>query len=177
MRINVDGLHSRWLGEMSEFAMQYLTEKHGSAPTKGAVVKLTDDSEDFIFETEGTLVLPPGTGILCLHMARFCRSSFGRPEGIVGLDIEEFPEPTFCLSSLLRASYPRNTETGVFHGHDGALGVGDLDDPESAFRAAHVAFSGVGVLLMDGVRALLSPLAPDAQIIKIANGKYITILD
>jgi len=176
-RVNVEELHARWLNEFTNYAKEYLIKRHGKEKDIGAVMTLVK-TDEFAFESLGTFNLPAGSGRLILHMARFCRSTFGRPEYIRGLgDIEELPEPTFCLNSLLTASFPKNTETGTFKGHDCAISVGDLGDPDAAFRSAHAAFAGLGVILMNEVRGILSPLSPDNEVIKLADSKYLSIIE
>ena len=176
MQINVEELHAKWLAEMVSFSWHYLSIRHGPLPCRGAILGIVEGNE-FIFETKGIFDLPPSSGTLILHMARFCRCTFGRPEAILGLDVEELPEPTFCLSSLLAAAFPRNILTGAFRGHDGGTAIGDLGDPHAAFRSAHVAFSGLGIIFMDKTRQILGPLAPDSEIVSLADGNFLTIID
>src|SRR4051812_34577553 len=145
MIVNVEELHARWLAEYTEYAKEYLAKRHGRKEDLAAVMSLVP-TDEFAFEALGTFSLPAGSGRLILHMARFCRATFGKVEYLRGLDpsIKDLPEPTFCLNSLLQASFPKNTETGFFKGHDCSISAGDLGDPESAFRSAHIAFAGLG---------------------------------
>lgn len=177
-RVNVELLHERWLGEMASYATDYLGKRHGYKTSTAAVMTMVA-TDEFAFETLGTFNLPAGAGRLMLHMARFCRCTFGRPERIIGLPVvlDELPEPTFCLTSLLMASFPKNTETGYFKAHDCAMAVGDLGDPESAFRSGHIAFAGLGVMIMNASRKILSPIAPDSEVIKLGNEKYLSIIE
>ena len=176
MHINVEELHSRWLDEMHAFAWAYLTQKHGIKPSTAAIVELLEE-DNYIFDTKAVFNLPAGAGNLILHMARFSRCTFGTPDEIRGFPkrVDVLPEPTVCLLSLIEASFPKNTETDVFKAHDGAVCVGDLMHPDDAFRAAHVAFSGLGVILMQEVRKHLSPLSTNDEIKKMCNGKFLSI--
>ncbi len=178
MIVNVEELHSRWLSEFAQFAEEYLAKRHGDKKDIGAIMALVP-TDEFAFECIGQFNLPAGAGRLILHMARFCRSTFGAVEYLKGLDpeIKELPEPTFCLNSLLLAGFPKNTETGFFKGHDCSIAAGDLGDPDCAFRTAHVAFAGLGVIIMNETRNILSPLSTDNEIIKLADGKYLSIIE
>lgn len=178
MNVNVEELHGRWLDEMAEFAREFMKRQYaGAKPEQAAIVTLSHKNE-YIFETLGIFDLPPGSGDIILLMARFCRCTLSPPEAVIGLPgfTEQLPEPVFCLNSLLMAAFPKNTATGVFKGHDCAICVGDLGDPEGAFRSGHVAFGGLGVILMNETRKILNPLAPDADVIKLADDHFLCIM-
>jgi hypothetical protein len=178
MLVNVEELHARWLSEYIEYTKKYLSIRHGPKNDIAAIMTLVP-TDEFAFQSLGAFNLPAGAGRLILHMARFCRSTFSQPEYIRGLapDTKELPEPTFCLNSLLTASFPINTETRVFKGHDCAIATGDLGEPDSAFRSAHIAFAGLGVILMNESRKILSPLSTDNEIVKLADSKYLSIIE
>lgn len=175
IKINVEELHAKWLDEMVEFAWQYMVDKHGPVSCQAHILELASE-EEFVFESKGVFDLPPGAGLLCLFMARFARCTF-TPDRLVGLSVEELPEAMFCLNNLLQAAFPRNVSTGVFKAHDGAVGVGAVDDPEFRHRFPHVAFAGIGILMMQNVRRILSPLATDADVVKLTDGKFLAIIE
>lgn len=176
LNINVEELHSRWLDEMQAFSWAYLTKKYGLKPTTAVIVQLTED-DHYVFETKAFFNLPAGADKLILHMARYARCTFGTPDEIRGFPkkVDVLPEPTLCLHSLLEASFPKNTETDVFKAHDGAISVGDLMHPDEVFRSAHIAFAGLGVILMQEIRKNLSPLSTNDEIKKMVNGKFLSI--
>lgn len=177
MIANLEEIHARWLDEMVDFAQKYMVERHGNKPMRAAILEIPND--DFVFHCLGTFNIPAETDRLILHMARFCRCTFGKPDAIIGLDnIKELPEPTFCLNSLLIAGFPKNLSTDIFRNHDGGIGGGDIGDPKAAFRSAHIAFAGLGIILMNESRKILSPNfpSPNSQVLKMADGKFISFI-
>lgn len=177
MFINVEELHARWLEEMRDFAWEYQGKKHGVGMCHGLIFQPDDDndSSEFIFKARGVFDLPKGSSNLCLYMARFAKCSLPLDQ-MIGSAIKELPEATFCLQSILQAAFPRNVETGIFKPYDGALGS-EIDDPESVSRHAHNAFAGLGVIIMEAARAHLAELATDSDIMKKADGMFLSIIE
>jgi len=180
MHINVEKIHSRWLNDLSSFAVSYL-RKRGGKEQEGAVIHLPADPElkeyGPYLKANGKFSLPPGSGDLILEMARFSKCTFKEVLGVRNLGEEPInvPEKMFCLHSLLLASFPKNIETNTFKAHDGA----DFDPEDVGLTSHHPynAFCGLGVILLNETRKILSPISPDAEIMTMADGLFFGILE
>jgi hypothetical protein len=180
MIVNLEEIHSNWLDGMATFCKNYLVEKHGKELAIGAVLELAEGEEGYVFNCLGAFDLPSGSSRLIMHMARFTKCSFCPPDEVRGCDFydfDEFPDTTFCLGSLLSSAFPKTIETDCFKAHDGAIDVGETKNPKTAFRRPHVAFSGLGIILIEELRSILDPLAPNADVIKLADKKYLCVFE
>jgi len=186
MLINIEEFHARCLNEIVNFSQNFMREKFGDGECWGVLTKPSDDEKednilslfeegDTVFSCDviGKIKLPKGSDKLINHMALFCKSTLSHITKINGIDWNKLPENTYCLSSLLQASFPKNVVTGVFKAHDGALSIGDVGYPD--FRGIHVAFSGIGIILLDETRKILAPLAPDAEIVNMTEEVFLSI--
>jgi hypothetical protein len=169
----IENLHAQWLDEMAKLAW-----RHGNAskPRSEAHLWRIALEDEFILEHVGSFGLPNGSAAMCVEMAFFAHATLSDPDEIRGIDLDQVPEPTFCLHSLLWAAFPKNIDTDVFKGNDCAISVADLPD-EGQFRSAHAAFGGLGVILMENCRRFIEPLAPDAEILKLSDGMFISVVD
>jgi hypothetical protein len=168
--------HAICLNEMAAFAEQYLGSRHRARPTVGIFWKFQNINE-FILESHGRFLLPPRSGRLALSMARFATCTLAPPEKIIGCDYKIIPEPLFCLHSLLQAAFPKNPDTGVFKPHDCAQSAGEIPSPDAEFRSSNVAFGGLGVLLMRQCQKMHGLLYSDAEILRMCDGYFVSILD
>lgn len=173
---SVDELHEIWLAEMASFTWKYQTNAAGGNPSTGYVLSVPWDQEN-VFKCDGKFDLPPGSGKLAQRMALFSRCTLSKPKSIEGTTLDDLPQSTFCLKSLLLAAFPKDTATNVFKPHDCAIAVADLPAPEGGFRAEFSAFGGFGVVLMSQCRRLLAPLAPDEEIFFLVDGKFLSIIE
>lgn len=176
MIVNVEACHARWLAEMREFSWEYLGKMHGTKNCLAAIIEIPPEAEELVYVAKYVFSLPAGSDLLALQMARFakCSDDGGELLGVENL-AKALPEATFCLNSLLLAAFPRNTRTGVIKMHDGAAGIGRPEPEHYKERGPHVAFAGVGVIMMEKVRDYLAPLATDDNVTMLANSKYIAI--
>jgi hypothetical protein len=172
--LSLDEWHETWLAEMSCLTWGYMSKK-SATPCKGHVLSLIGDDLDF--ECNGIIDLPPGSGKLIQKMAGFSQCTLFKPRSIQKSDLKDFPQNTFCLNSLLLAAFPKNSVTNVFKAHDCAVSVGALPSPEGGFRVQYCVFGGLGVILMAECRRMLSPLAPDQDIINLVDGKFLSVIE
>lgn len=182
MLVNVEKWHHVWLEEMSKFSWDYLSKKHGPTASNAVILTLEPDcaveddcSDCDIVRSRRAFELPPRAGTLIMHMARFAKSSLSQPYKIEGANFQELPENTFCLKSLLQASFPKDLDTGFFKHYDGSTTIGNA--PEGLYRAPHVAFSGIGIILMQNARMAFDPMLPDEDVIFEADGSFLVVND
>lgn len=171
-------LHSRWLKQLSDFAWLRMSGKLECR----AIVASLPEGEDFLFESKGEFPLPWASDLLIMTMALFSKCTFLKCEGIK-VGPETVPaRPIFCLSSLLQASFPKNVVTDRFKAHDGA-DVLELDETfadrnnwRSCEKYDHVAFAGLGVIMMNEVRKILNPASSDAEIIRMSDEHFLCVV-
>jgi hypothetical protein len=185
-KINTDALHEQWLGGFASFATEYLTLRHGPG-TVEAILSM-DFAENDLFEIEvrHRFMVPNGSGALVEDFALASRCNFPFlgmvPDRIInGGGLETLPPTTFCLSSLLFASYPRNVRTGVFKrtvAGSNVLSVADREimPSDDGEPSGHAAFAGLGVQIMKKFRSMACPTASDEQALWLANDYYISIM-
>ena len=181
--INVEEFHAHCLNEIVSFSKKYMEELYGKEKCFGLLIKASDmdDSVDFFDEDEefscdiiGKIKLPHGTDKLINQMALFCRATLSHITKVNNTSWTSLPKNTYALNSLLQSGFPKNVKTGVFKAHDGALSIGEIDEP-SDFRAIHVAFSGIGIILMNETRKILSPMSPDSEVVDMAEELFLSI--
>lgn len=184
-RTNKDQLHEIWLDDYVRFATQYLGAKHELKPPERAIL-FVDHADNNLFEFEALheFALPAGSGTLALFHARFSQVilPYHEPDRILNThSMKRFPRTTFCLSSLLSASFPRNPKTQIFKRTIAGTMVLSLSEDAIAERPesvlSHVAFAGLGTMLMKRTRELLFPLATDQETIDKADGYYISMIE
>lgn len=175
--MSIEGLSSQWLDELESYTWKYLSRKHGTKKATAAIISLEDVAGDIGFRADGIFELPSGSGTLALYMARFCVRTFISNPVIYGLNIETLPEATFCLPSFLLAAYPKNIETGRFRDHNCGECAGDVTGDEKYFSPPHAAFAGLGIMMMSVTRQILDPMASDQETIKIADERFLAIID
>jgi hypothetical protein len=158
---------------MADFSWLYMAKKHGAGACEAAIVESVKESNNS-YRARSIFLLPYGSDKLVFRMSRFAHCSLCEPEPI-GIDF--IPDALFCLQGLLLASFPKNTATGVFRAHDGALGAGDMDDPDALNRGPDVAFAGIGIMIMNACRQTFSPLAPDNEVVKLSDQKFLCVFD
>lgn len=171
--VNKEYLHSRWLSEIKDFAKGYFEEKFGKGTCLAAIIT-TPETDEFVFRVASEMSLPKGSGALIAKMARFCKCSFDGADGIVGFS-DGIPDATFCLHSLLAAAYPKDVHTGIFKATDGAIGPDEAEMRISGDKADHVAFSGLGVILMQKSREVLGEMLPDEDVVTKAHDHFLAI--
>lgn len=174
MGVNVEQIHANWLDEMVDFSWRFMAGHHKVGACEAVIVESVPESNNS-YRARSVFLLPYGSDRLIFHMARFSRCSLCEPD-LEGFNVQSLPEALFCLQSILLASFPKNVETSFFRAHDGALGAGEMDD-ESAYRGPHVAFAGIGIMLMNACRQTFSPLAPDSEIVKLADQKFLCVFN
>jgi len=172
--VNVEQLHSIWLDSIVDFSQNYLATKYGNKNCEAHIVSSVVETNNS-YQSLKNFNLPYGSAQIIMHMARFCKCTLCEPDDILGCEMKTFPEATFCLPSLLSAAFPKNVNTGIFRPHDGSLDAGDLDNPSSVFRHPHIAFSGIGIILMNECREILSPLATDSEVIRLADCHFLCL--
>lgn len=181
MNINVEKIHSRWMNEMSSFAWQYMRKRHPKTRSEAVITYLPSDEELKIYgpslAVKGKFELPPGSGSHIMQMALFAKATFFELDGIRGLEDEvvKLPETMFCLHSVLIAAFPKNLETDTFRPIDAA--DFDFEDPSLDRNHPFNAFAGIGLILMDETRKILSPMSPDADVTKMADGLFLSVFD
>ena len=173
MGVNVEQIHSLWLDEMVSFSWHFMAKRHQVGACEAAIIESVPDSNNS-YRARSIFLLPYGSDRLIFHMARFAHCSLCEPEPV---GVDTIPDALFCLQSVLLASFPMNTATGIFRAHDGALGVDEMDNPACLYRAQHVAFAGVGIMLMNVCRQTFSPLAPNSEIVKLCDQKFLGVFD
>ncbi len=180
MKINVDSLHEVWLGKYASFGEEYLSHKYGAGTQQALVLVDYNGNDRYEFEVKHRIAVPNGAGKLCLELAKAAQTyiAYLSPEDVINDDIKEFPKSTFCLYSLLYASYPRNTKTSIFKRNVGGTLVLSMADEEissdnDSDLARHVAFAGLGVLLHRKFRSTCPSLSDD-KAIEAADGYYIS---
>jgi hypothetical protein len=184
MLINIEEFHARCLFETVSFSWKFMEEKFGNGECWGILTKPSDDEKEDVlslFEEEtifscdviGKIKLPYGSDRLINTMALFSKATLSHITKVNGMDWEKLPQNTFCLSSLLQAGFPKNVLTGIFKAHDGAFSIGDQNYPD--FQGNHVAFSGIGIILMNETRKILSPLSPDSEIVAMTEEVFLSI--
>jgi hypothetical protein len=191
LRFNVEAWHEEWLGAYERLAMDYFAGPYGrnkvpEVPAMLVAFNPDDDGEDerAIYDCLGSFSLPGPSSDLILLMARFCQVDLFPPDKILNspFKLSEFPEGTFLLSSLLEASFPKNTRSGIFRGHNGGilLGYEHYDEAmEDLGKNAALAcvFAGLGVRLMNACRPFVDASAPDSEIIQKGENIYLCILE
>ena len=173
MFVNKEYLHDRWIGEIKDFSLDYFEKKFGNGISDAAIVT-SPETDEFIFSVVKKLFLPMGSSTLIMKMALFCKCSFDDAEGIVGFS-DGIPEATFCLHSLLMSAYPKDVHTGIFKATDGAIGPDEAEMRISGDKADHVAFSGLGVILMQKSREVLGEMLPDEDVVTKAHDHFLAI--
>ena len=173
MLVNKEYLHSRWLGEIRDFALKYFKERFGGGTCRAAIIA-TPRTDEFVFNVVREMDMPMGSDFLITMMARFCKCSFDGADGIVGF-CDGIPDATFCLHSLLMAAYPRDVYTGIFKDTDGALGPEEVGPNPSEEKAEHVAFAGLGVIVMQGARNAFGEMLPDEKVVEMSHDHFLAI--
>lgn len=152
----------------------------GSATRKAMIVSYLDEPvEDcvsgrtFEMKLDGSLSLPKDAANLCLVMAKFSQANL-TPPSIMGMeDLKEYPKTVFNLRSLITAAYPRYVDTDGFKGDN----VGILVLAANAFRndeePVFIAFGGLGVMLMDGMRMILGEMMTNEEVVLACSNRYI----
>jgi len=174
--MSAEAFHTACLDEMAGFAWRYMERQHGPGRSRGILWRFQSDN-DFIIESDGSFELPAGSGGLTSRMARFSRATISKPTEIVNYSGEFLPEPVFSLQSVLQAAYPVNCDSNVFRNHDAGLAAGEPFSEEGALRTAHVAFGGLGVILMIQCRMIFGALMSNSEVIAKAENYWISILD
>jgi hypothetical protein len=183
VKVDKDGLHELCLRSYEKFASDYLTFRHVSGSQKCPIIVDFNGNDAFEFEVKATVELPKFAGQLCMEYARAAQTnlSYMTPDRIIGAEkMTSFPKATFCLFSLLQASYPRNPKTGIFKRNIGPILVLDMQDElvtpsGNDGKEGNVAFCGIGVTLLRGFRSAICPTLSDAEAIEAADGYYVAI--
>jgi hypothetical protein len=191
---NVQGLHQQWLQAYGDFARRYLGRRYPQKPQQtGYVLGFANNSDDDAFEMEvcGKVTLPPMSGAIMAHMARFSKiRMYPSPDVVHGLEsLKKFPKHTFNLASLIEAGYPRNVRTNFFKGTDGGDLVLSLTEylqeltdtswklPEFR-KSMHGVFSGICVILLDACRSqICDPISSsDEDVVKACDEHFLCVL-
>jgi hypothetical protein len=185
MNVNMDELHAGWLAEYERAAWSYCESVYGEKPCTGAICKFADfqvsEDDDYdkpCLEVVMTIKVPCGTDRLIRDMARFSKMSVF---GVASATLTERQNASlithsFCLHSLLQASYPRNPKTMRFKGCEGACCVLELGDV-SEEKKPYCAFCGIGVMLLAAARKSLAPMATDEAVLDLSDGIIFGIID
>jgi hypothetical protein len=172
--INVEQLHSGWREAYKKEARLLL----GGDVMRAAVISPAEEAEvgNCEYQCHGIIAIPD-CEMMIYDMAKFCQVTLLPPDGVRDLDLQEFPEATFCLDLLLFASLPANPKTGMFRGNGVGVLVLNLEDGtienEDHWTAA---FGGLGIILMEKCRELLDPLATNEQMLAMTEDKLLVIL-
>jgi hypothetical protein len=178
MKTNAEMLHAMWLDQYDKFARAYLEKKGGPGVEKAIVfgygpgsektISLDEmleygvDEEDF-YKAVATIDLPAGSSDLILEMAKFSQADLIPAHGV---SVRE--DRVFHLESLIVAAYPKHIDTGQFKGSCGGM-VLDGELPDDSPFEPHVAFAGLGVILMRGCRQSVSPLGSDEEVCRMTR--------
>jgi hypothetical protein len=175
--MNIDKLHADWMERYKSYARFFLGADTSTAHVINCCDKpiadpITGMPHDYVYE--GKMKLPEKSASACLAMAKFSQSSLMNPPSIKGLDLEEYPKATFNLRSLLLASYPRDVKTDMFKGDNIGIYVliadEEIDEDEVPM---FVSFGGLGVMLMEKCRMLLSEASTDDQVVDLCADRYL----
>jgi hypothetical protein len=163
--LSIEEVNARWITAFKELAW-----KRSDTPTQGYL--LVTKEEEVGFDLAGKMSLPYWSRPMVDKMALFCRSDMiieSPPQGM-----SSFPA-TYWAHSLLYASYPRHG--GVFKGHNGASHVLCLSSLENLGddEITYCMFQGLGTILMESVRMIMSPFDDDEAILAKSKDWYICI--
>lgn len=173
--LNREHLHNQWLNCTENFAIDYFTKKYGEGKEQSFLITSISSQKVCIdFKVHKKILLPKGSSAIIMKMARFSQCRFW-PDIVSGMDGEKIPKTTFCLKSLLLASYPRDVENGCFKAHDGAAIIGDEDISLNHAYAKHVAFSGLGIILLRETRTFFDCFLDDNEVVRRANEHFLAI--
>lgn len=168
--INYEAWHATWLKNMSDFCWAHLSKKNAKHSPSFLVTMKDDESG---YHKIGDIDLPPGSGDLIISMAKFSRCSFDWDDDMEGTFMYNFPKATFDLAPLLSAAFPKDLSLGRFKANDASAPWREVEKPEDA---DFIAFGGLGVILMNACRQKLSPLASDAEIVRMSYDHFLCIL-
>lgn len=163
----IEAWHVGLLRGYSEIARKVLERRNGPGEEVAWVLQMTDDEDAYVMRAVSTLSLPKGSGELMEEMAKFSLIAPLSPEFVIdptGKHViwDALPKHSFCMRELTLSAYPRSLEDNVFkftRGGDAVLDVEELhteicDDgpfPDEELQK-HVAFAGLGVILLDAIR-------------------------
>jgi len=175
--MNIDKLHADWMERYKSYARFFLGADMSVAHVinccdKQIVDPVTGMPHDYVYE--GKMMLPEKSASACMAMAKFSQSSLMNPPMIKDFDLDEYPKATFNLRSLLLASYPRDVKTDAFKGDNIGIYVLIADDEIDEDEVPlFVSFGGLGVMLMEKCRMLLSETATDEQVVDLCADRYL----
>lgn len=177
--INVEYFHERCYENYIQTAMDFF----GPKTTDAAIVCLADESceineideiEDIEYNCIGKFRIPEKSGYLISEMAKFSLSTISCPGKIEGLDLIDFPKHIFCLKSVLQSGVPKDTKKGIFKINNGGLLLLSTD-ADTDEEKKHIAFAGLGIIIMKAARQIISPMSTDDEIIDLSFEKYLII--
>lgn len=171
-----EAFQTKCLDEMTGFAWKYQANRYGPFNATAILWRFQNENE-FVLESDGKFDVPPKSGNLALNMARFARATLGKPVRIEGYRGDFIPEPVFSLQALLYAAFPVNCETSKFRWHDAGLAAGEPLSPEGQLRAAHIAFGGLGNIIMGQCRTAFGELLSNVEVLAKAESYWISIID
>jgi hypothetical protein len=186
-RVNIEALHEAWLADYERLALDYFRRTSSGKKSKAVLVRFSSSNPDddlAIYECMGAFDLPWGSGRLLSYMARSSMTNMLYPDEVIGspFPMPEFPRTTFLVSSVLEASFPKNTRTGIFRGHNGGMLVSSHSYVEAEAdvgrdAALGAVFAGLGVILMSVCRSIINPSAPDSGVVDEGENVYLCILE
>lgn len=181
MYVNVEKLHSRWMTDMTSLAWKFGQGRFPKTRSEGSIVYMPSEEDMEIFgpslAPKGRFPLPSGSGAHILEMARFATCTFFEIDGIRDLEEKIIPLPPtlFCLNSVLLAAFPKYLGSDMFKPTDAA--DYEPEDPEYVRFHSFNAFAGLGFILMNETRKILSPMSPDKEVTEMSEGLFLCVLD
>lgn len=180
MKTNTEMLHAMWLGQYREYCRKHLASNYGASTEEAIIFGYGPGSEarvsfedlmyggdapiDDFYEVKASFRLPRGSFHLMYEMAKSCQASLLEvPISGVNFVMNRF----FNLEAILCAAYPKNLDTGRFKGTIGGmlLDAVEVDDD----TAPHVAFAGLGAILMDECRKGIMAHGSDEEVCEMSR--------
>ena len=161
----IEELNSLWVRAYRDLAWS-----KSDTPVQGYL--LSTKEQEVGFDLSGKMSLPYWSRPMVDKMALFCRTDMIVEEPPQGMS--SFPA-TYWAHSLLYAAYP--IHGGIFKGHNGASHVMCLSSPEKLGddEMRYCMFQGLGVILMESIRMIMSPFDNDEAILSKSKDWYICI--
>lgn len=180
--------HAVWFEEYKAYAKAILKNGFGVGDCCAIILSPNEDNIAEIFQegdmvvsepnykSNGTIQLPYGSIQIFIALVKHSHFTMDFPVTVNGYDFKKFPEYTFSLSALLSASFPRNLKTGIFKNTNGGLMVGLLEDITSGELGMHGTLSGLGVILMEECRKVISPFATDEDLVELTSEMFLSFM-
>lgn len=188
--------HAVWLEEYRTYARSVLKEGFGEGSYDAVILSpdleadLTNlaqqnvssqNSEELIlpeptYKARACIKMPVGSVQVFIALARHSHIMIDFPIVVNDYEFKHLPIYSFALSPLLQSAFPKEVRNGKFKNTTGGLLVGILGDIKSGDVGLHGALAGLGIILMDECRKVLSPFATDEDLIELTSEMFLSFL-